>query len=412
MKKLLVVLSAALMLGISANAQETFYPGWNFGFQAGATYHATVYGGITRWNCVSYPTLALNVGYEFSPWFGLRGDFSGFTGKGKDSAIPEVFSFNYVQFGLDAMFDICNMFKFRSERTVNPYIFLGPGVNYRFNNKASSKVIANQGEYYWGSSVLGFAGRVGAGINFRLSDAVKLSFEVVDNALSNKYNSVKDDAFDDLKKGGWFNSLDHNISALLGLKFTFGQANAKAAALAAAAAAAAEAAAAKAAAEKAAAEAAEAARLAAERAAAEKAAAEKAAAERAAAEAAAAKAAAHKQAVDAVNAALNDKLAFPRFIIGKYNLTRDAKKKVDAAAEILKVNPDVKVNLTGFADKETGTSAGNWTLSQKRAEAIADALVERGIAASQLIPAWKGDTEVPFEGAKPAQKRTVTFFAE
>ena len=412
MKKLFVILSAALMLGINANAQETFYPGWNFGFQAGATYHATTWGAISRWNCVSYPTIGLNLGYEFAPWVGLRADLSGFTGKGKDVNVPEVFNFNYVQLGLDAMFDICNMFKFRSERTVNPYIFVGPGVNVRFNNQASAAVKGNQGDYYWGNTTVGFAVRGGAGINFRLSDAVKLSLEVVDNALGNKYNSVKDDSFDDLKKGAWFNGLDHNFSALLGLKFTFGQANAKAAAIAAAAAAAAEAAAAKAAAEKAAAEAAEAARLAAEKAAAEKAAAERAAAEKAAAEAAAAKAAAHKQAVDAVNAALNDKLAYPRFIIGKYNLTKDAKKKVAAAAEILKVNPDVKLNLTGYADKETGTAAGNWTLSQKRAEAIADALVEKGIEASQLVPAWKGDTEVPFEGAKPAQKRTVTFFAE
>ena len=396
MKKLLVVLSAALLLGVSAKAQETFYPGWNFGIKAGATYTENTLSTLGVWDQVSYPTLGLNLGYEFAPWFGLRGDLAGFAIKaGEDKTMSNV---NYLQFNLDAVIDICNIFKFRSERGVNPYVFAGPGVNYRFNGVTSAFPDARK---------VAFAPHGGFGINFRCSDAVKIFIEGVYNRPQNGANSIVDNPRSPFKWGG-----DREISALVGVKFTFDQANKKAAAIAAAAAAAAEAAAAKAAADKAAAEAAEAARLAAERAAAEKAAAERAAAEKAAAEAAAAKAAAHKAAVDAVNGALNCKDAFPRFVIGKYNLTKDAKKKVEAAAEILKVNPDVKVNLVGFADKETGTPAGNWTLSQKRAEAIADALVEKGIAASQLVPSWKGDTEVPFEGAKPAEKRTVTFFAE
>ena len=400
MKKLLVVLSAALLLGISAKAQETFYPGWNFGFQAGATWtrndQGRVDGKLPVKDAISFPTIGLNLGYEFCPWFGLRGDISGWQVKAIDG--KDISKVNYAQFSLDAVFDICNMFKFRSDRGVSPYVFVGPGVNYRFNNPATTHADNRQ----WA-----FAPRGGAGLNFRCSDAVKIFVEAVYNCPQNGANGIYDTPVKFLKIGG-----DREISAFVGLKFTIDQANKKAAALAAAAAAAAEAAAAKAAADKAAAEAAEAARLAAERAAAEKAAAERAAAEKAAAEAAAAKAAAHKAAVDAVNGALNCKDAFPRFVIGKYNLTKDAKKKVEAAADILKVNPDVKVNLVGYADKETGTPAGNWTLSQKRAEAIADALVEKGIDASQLVPAWKGDTEVPFEGAKPAQKRTVTFFAE
>lgn len=391
MKKIISIFSAALLLGISANAQETFYPGWNFGVQGGVSMVHSADATVAHGKLIA-PNFALNAGYEFAPWFGIRADLSGVSAKKIDGT-----GFNYVQLGVDAMFDICNMFKFRSERTVNPYIFVGPGVNYRFNqtgliNPAFLPVV-----------------RGGLGINFRISDAVKISLEAVDNATYNRFNGSFDRFWYKLPAKNFINRADHNLAVLVGLKFTFGQANAKAAAIAAAAA---EAAAAKAAAEKAAREAAEAARLAAEKAAAEKAAAEKAAAEKAAAEAAAAKLAAHKAAVDAVNNALNCKDAYPRFVIGKYSLTKDAKKKVAAAAEILKVNPDVKVNLVGFADKETGTATGNWTLSQKRAEAIADALVERGIAASQLAVSWKGDTTVPFEGAEPAEKRTVTFFAE
>ena len=396
MKKLFVILSSVLLLGMSANAQETFYPGWNFGLQAGATYTRNSHSNLKFGDAISYPTLGLFAGYEFCPWFGLRGDLSGWQIKAIDD--KTVSNINYAQFSLDAVFDICNIFKFRSERTVNPYVLIGPGVNYRFNNADT---------FYPDNRRWAFAPRAGFGINFRCSDAVKIFIEGDYNALQNGSNNIADDFPKFLGKIG-----DRNISAFVGVKFTLDQANKKAAAIAAAAAAAAEAAAAKAAAEKAARDAAEAARLAAEKAAAEKAAAERAAAEKAAAEAAAAKAAAHKAAVDAVNGALNCKSAYPRFVIGKYSLTKDAKKKVAAAAEILAVNPDVKLNLVGFADKETGTAAGNWTLSQKRAEAIADALIAKGINANQIVPAWKGDTVVPFEGAKPYEKRTVTFCAE
>lgn len=401
MKKLFVILSSVLVLGATANAQETFYPGWNFGLQAGANY-TVGYTGIG--NLLSYPTLALNAGYEFNPWFGLRANLSGWQAKGvgidADNTVNggQLYKFNYVQLAADAMFDFCNMVRYRSERTVNPYIFLGLGANYRFNNGAADAgvVFPEDYKYNWTNGKVGLVGRLGLGVNFRCSDAVKISLEVVDNVLPNGFNAV-------------YNNqclpVDHNVSALLGLKFTFGQANKKKAAIAAAAEAAAAAAAAEAAA-RAAREKAIADSLAAERARAE---AERLAAEKAAREAEAAKAAALAAAKKAVADALDNESAYPRFIIGTSKLTKDTKDRVAVAAEVLKVNPDVDVVLTGYADKETGSAAGNLKLSEKRANAINDALVGEGVEASQLEAKWVGDTEVPFEGAKPAQKRTVTF---
>ena len=418
MKKILAIISSALLLGSVANAQETFYPGWNFGIQAGVNYTA---GNAAFADLLTYPTIALNAGYEFTPWFGVRGNLSGWQSKGVinanlwqdpsaiDFATGDFYKFNYVQLAADAMFDICNIFKYKSTRFCSPYVFLGVGVNYRFNNGAKDFANAFPANYafYWTNPTFALVGRVGLGANFRISDAVKISLEVVNNLLPNHYNSVCDNA--NIKLGGKYFHLDQNISALLGVKFTFGQANKKHAAEAAAAAAAAEAAAAKAAADKAAREKAAAAKAAADKAAREKAEAERLAAEKAAAEAAAAKAAALAAAKAAVAEALDVKSAYPRFVIGQYSLTRDAKKKVAAAAEVLKVNPEVVVNLTGYADKETGTAAGNMVLSQKRAEAIADALTNAGVDAKQLVVKYLGDTQVPYEGAKPAEKRTVTF---
>lgn len=385
MKKIITILASALVLSAAANAQETFYPGWNYGLQVGASYTA---GQGEFGKLVSVPTIGLNAGYEFTGWFGLRGNLSGWQAKGIQS--DAAYKFNYVQLSADAIFDICNIFKYRSERFLSPYIFLGGGLNYRFNNGAPAS------DYAWAGSVLGAAGRAGLGFNFRCSDAVKISLEVVDNILANKFNSVED---------SFLFKTDHNLSAFLGVKFTFGQAKKKADAIAAAAAAEA----ARLAAEKAAREKAEADRLAAEKAAREKAEAERLAAERAAREAAEAEARALAAAKAAVAEALDVKSAYPRFIIGKYSLTKETKNKVAVASEILKANPKVGVTLTGYADKETGSAKGNMKLSEKRANAIYDALVAAGVDAKQLTVAYKGDTEVPFEGAKPTEKRTVTF---
>jgi len=402
MKKLLVILSSILVLGAAANAQEkeTFYPGWQYGVQVGASH---TLGAISGKYLASYPTVAINAGYEFVPWFGLRGNLSGYNSKGGIQADNSVYKFYYVQLAADCMFDICDMFRFKSTRAVNPYIFVGPALNVRFNNNEAVALSSKLPEdnLLWTNSVLAFAFRGGVGMDIRCSDAVKISLEVVDNILPGSYNSQVDNPF---QFGGKTVSLDHNFSALLGVKLTIGQAKKKAAAVAAAAAAAeaARLAAEKAEAERLARERAEAERLARERAEADR-----LAAERAAAEAAAAKAAAEKAAKDAINSALNNLDAYPRFVIGKSKITKEAKKKINAAAEILKVNNIVKVDVTGYADKETGSATRNWELSKERAENVVNALVEAGVDPSQLKTSWKGDTEKVSN--VPAQNRTVTF---
>ena len=390
MKKIISILALALVLGAAASAQEKeqFFPGWVYGAQVGFDY--TV-GQASFGDLVSVPSIALSAGYEFLPWLGVRGVVSGFQAKGFNE---NLYKFNYVQLSADAVFDICNIFKYRSSRFVSPYVYLGPAFNFRFNNGASPL------GYGWTGTVVCFTPRVGLGANFRVNDAIRISLEAGDNILADMFNSVDDDFL--------FNR-DHNINVLVGVKFSFGQAKKIAAARTAAAddaaalAAAKEAARVKAeadrlAAEKAAREKAEAERLAAEKAAREKAEAERLAAEKAA-----------KERLAALQADIENTDGFPRFVIGTNNLTEQSKQAVSRIAEILKANPDIKILLTGYADKETGYPAINLKHSQKRAQTVADALIAEGVNPEQLTVDFKGDTEVPFEGATIEQKRTVTF---
>ncbi len=77
----------------------------------------------------------------------------------------------------------------------------------------------------------------------------------------------------------------------------------------------------------------------------------------------------------------------------------------------MKKNPDLRVEIDGHTDS-TGTAAYNMALSEKRAEAIKDHLVTRGINPERLTtkgfgftkPAASNDTK---EGR--AQNRRVEF---
>lgn len=388
MRKALLILSSLLVLGSSAFAQETFYPGWQFGIKGGATYTA---GEASFQDLLTYPTVAVSAGYQFTPVFTLRGELSGWQAKGALPAIEQLYKFNYGQLNADAVFDICNMFNFKSERLFSPYLFAGIGGNVRFNNDEAlaSKAHFEQlpANYLWENPTLSFTARAGAGVDVRLSDAVKISLEVVDNVLSDHFNSKKGNT----KIADTRLDFDYNISALLGLKFCFGQANKKAAAIAAAAA---EAEAARLAAEKAEAE-----RIAAEKAAAEKAAAEKAAAEKAAAEKAAA------EAVAAARAEARRIEEHVLFVIGKTAIRPSETDKIQRVIDILNQYPEAVVTVTGYADKNTGYPELNQRLSEKRAKNVAEALKKAGIAADRIAVNYVGDTQKVSE--VPAENRVA-----
>lgn len=376
MKKLLLTISMALLsLGAFAQAED-FYPGWYYQIQGGAGYTA---GESTFGNLIS-PAAALGAGYQFTPVTSVRGVFTGWQGKGSIPKLGDegLYKFNYGQFNIDGVFDICNMVRYNYKRIFNPYLVAGLGVNARFNNDEAQAIARSFPEknYLWENPTVSFTGRVGLGMDIRLCQAVALTLEVCDNVLTDHFNSKYGDA---LEIGNGKLDFDYQINALAGLKFMFGQANARKAAIAAAEAAAAEAAA------KAAAEAA--ARAAAEKAAAEKAAAEAAA--RAAAEKAAAEAAARAAAEKAERATVENVY----FELDKSIIRDSETAKIDNIIRILNKYPDSSVAISGYADKFTGTARRNMVLSKERSEIVKQALIEAGIAESRIATAYYGDTE-------------------
>ena len=71
-------------------------------------------------------------------------------------------------------------------------------------------------------------------------------------------------------------------------------------------------------------------------------------------------------------------------------------EKVEKLAKWAVDHPTAVFDLTGYADKDTGTAKLNMALSEKRAAAVKDALVKKGIQANRISVNWKGDTIQPF----------------
>ena len=99
------------------------------------------------------------------------------------------------------------------------------------------------------------------------------------------------------------------------------------------------------------------------------------------------------------------------FRINSSKIDRGQQVSIYNTADYLKANPNAKVNIVAYADRQTGTPAYNMALSERRAKAVANALInEYGIDSSRVSVDWKGDTEQPY--AENDWNRVAIFFAE
>lgn len=100
-----------------------------------------------------------------------------------------------------------------------------------------------------------------------------------------------------------------------------------------------------------------------------------------------------------------------RFAINSAHISPEEMINVYNVAEYLKANPDVNVEIVGYADKATGTADYNKTLSHQRAQSVHDALTKTyGIAANRLSLRAEGSATQPYDVND--WNRIVIFVAE
>jgi len=86
------------------------------------------------------------------------------------------------------------------------------------------------------------------------------------------------------------------------------------------------------------------------------------------------------------------------FTIGKSVVDKNQEVYVYHVAQYLKANPNVKVEIAGYADAKTGSKAFNKKISLKRAQAVADQLTKKYNISSDRIKVveGKGDSVQPY----------------
>lgn len=87
-----------------------------------------------------------------------------------------------------------------------------------------------------------------------------------------------------------------------------------------------------------------------------------------------------------------------QFMIDKWNITRYEEVSIIAAADVIKDLPEgVKVKVAGYADIQTASASYNKELSERRANAVANMLVDKyGVDRDRLVVVAQGGVENMF----------------
>ena len=357
-----VILSGVVALScVSASAQEAdktvnvFTPHWYAQAQIGGQY---TLGEIGFGKLLS-PNVQVGVGYNFNQVVGARLTLNTWQSKAGQNVAGNVYKWkwNYVAPMVDATFNLTNLFcEYNPDRLVEVGVFGGIGANIAWGNDeaadAQKAILAGAGknladvqaplENLWDGTKTRFVARVGANVDFRVSDRVKLGVELSANTLSDKYNS---------KKAG---NPDWYFNALVGVKVALGETHTTKVIPAPKPV-------------------------------------EKII-ERIIEKPAPAPA--PKVESKVVEENFRRDIFFP---IGNTNIAKSQRTKIAEIVEYMKENPDAKITLTGYADKGTGSVRFNDKIAARRALTVYNTLAAKGVAKSRMIKQSKGCRVQPFE---------------
>ena len=218
------MLFALTLATVTTQAQRdsvAFLPHWYVQPQVGVGYHS----GEAKFSKLLSPTAALSVGRQFSPAFGLRLGASGWQARNWQTHPVAEYKWNYVQANLDATLSLTNLiWGWNPDRKWNVYGLAGVGLNIAFKNDDANRLaatnesagipaLANGGfEKLWDGTKLFPAGRLGAGVEYALSERIALGLEYNANVLPDKWNSKK----------GKSDNLDWQQNLLVGVKIALG----------------------------------------------------------------------------------------------------------------------------------------------------------------------------------------------
>ena len=364
MKKITKYAAAvALLCGVSTAAmaqdnKEEFKPYWFAGVQGGVQTTFTNYNSLK----LLTPQFALQFGRWFAPEFGARLHVMGYDQKGgiaegQFGLDKQTYKFKACTADIDFLFNMSNILcPQRSCKDFNWILLAGFGSNYswdydEFKTLAyNNDFLSNHPAYHdqvCGTKHSTFNGRLGTAFEYDVTNSLSLNLELQANYKNDLYNLKTND------KNDW------QAAAFIGVTFKIGKAK---------------------------------------------------------------KAPAPVQEVEPVYETRVDTVWYDdtsyKTVEAEASLRRDihfdirkngpiSQQTVSEIVDFVKNNNDVKVTVTGYADKGTGNKRVNMKYSKKRAEALTDALVKAGVPAEIITTEWKGDTVQPFAD-NDANRATIT----
>ena len=373
-----ILLSGVVAMGcISASAQEAdktvnvFNPHWYVQAQVGGQYTL----GEISFDKLLSPNAQLGLGYNFNKVVGARLSLNTWQSKAGQKVQNTTYKWkwNYVAPMVDATFNLSNLFcGFDPNRVVDFGVFGGIGANIAWGNDeaadAQKAILANKTvsnatsvgvhaplEYLWDGSKAHFAARLGANVDFRVSEKVKSGVELSANTLSDRFNS---------KKAG---NPDWYFNALVGAKIALGKTYTTKVVPAP-----------------------KPVEKIIER-------------------------IIEKPVVAPVKEEVKEVAEenFRRdifFTIGNSTIAKSQRNKISEIVTYMQENPDAKITLTGYADKGTGSAAINDKIAARRAQTVYNTLAAKGVAKNRMIKKSMGSRVQPFE--KNAMNRVTICIAK
>ncbi len=349
-KKLLTTAALALFFFGAAQAQDGErgkLKSWTFieaqgGLQLTNTHYNKQY--------LYTPTGAFSIGHYFSPVIGLRLHANGWKAKSGFENFRKKYTWKYVTTDLDLMCNITNLINRKPDNFLNVILLGGFGLTRAWDNDELNCILQEypqiQAPLAWKKDRLTHNLRAGIRLETDLTKPIGVSLEVNANSLDDRFNS-KRNAADDWQ---W--------TAMVGVSFRFGKKYSKPAPVTVPIL--------------------------------------EEVVETAAAEATTASPVVVEE-KKPVPVAVKESLREEVFYQIRESSPASAASKLQKVSDFMKRNPDAKVQVTGYADKGTGTAKVNMKYSKKRAENFKDHLVKKYEAdASRITTDAKGDTVQPF----------------
>ena len=92
------------------------------------------------------------------------------------------------------------------------------------------------------------------------------------------------------------------------------------------------------------------------------------------------------------------------FTINSAEISESYKKDLSGAADVFNKYPETNIVIEGHTD-DTGTDEINMALSEKRAIAVKDYLVSKGVSAGRLTSQWYGETQPRYPNDSEANRQ-------